>query len=295
MFGLTFGLGVAAFWVCAGQNSNSNESYVSRVTIDSALPINPEVSPKALLRGVSRSFHPEFFDLPNLGEDDHSFAYGKLIEMMGDGIFRRSENPARNGQSWLALTARRNGTYELAKLTASVKLLNSVSWPGDEKDSRLSFNTQRRIVFAVRKIKGLKPGPVLALFDKPMGSLNEEGYSDDEELSTGYRREFHIGAKSFFLRGSHGVTRYGTKLAVLVIESEGKSQVVKSTSHVPSEDRDILGSLYWAGDLDGDGKLDFYIDEFNEKGYTNNMLFLSTHDKDGQLVGLAGAFGAAGC
>ena len=85
-------------------------------------------------------------------------------------------------------------------------------------------------------------------------------------------------------------------MALLVLDSEGKSQIIKRIPHVPSHDRDIIGSLRWAGDLDDDGILDFYISEFNEKGYTLTELFLSTHAReDGALVGLAGSFAAAGC
>ena len=73
------------------------------------------------------------------------------------------------------------------------------------------------------------------------------------------------------------------------------SQVIKQTYHVPSDERDIVGSLLWAGDLDGDGKLDLYFDEFNEKGFTATELHLSSLAKSGELVKLAASFGMAGC
>jgi hypothetical protein len=242
-----------------------------------------------------QEFRPEFFDLQNFDEDAPSPRDGNLIELFEGGIYRRSETYAESGQNWLALTANDSGQYTLKDLTASVKLLNSVSWPGDEKDARLTFNTSRRIVFAVRDIAGVKSGPVLTLFEKPSGSLNTEGFSDNEELSNGYRREFIVGSNLTLLRTSHGVSKDGTKMAALVVESGGKIQVVKRIYHVSSDDRDIIGSLYWVGDLDRDGKLDFYLSEFNEKGYTLTELFLSSFAKDGQLVGLAASFGAAGC
>jgi hypothetical protein len=288
IFSATLLFGLIAVW-------NIGFSFDSPIPTDVAEvpPVDvPFVVPATNRR---QEFEPEFFDLPNFEDDASHPPDGKLIEMFEDGIYRRSDMYAENGQSWLVLTRSHRKEYELKHLAASVKLLNSVSWPGDEKDARLSFKTDRQIVFAVREIDAVKPGPILTLFDKPSGSLNAEGYSDNEELSDGYRREFRIGSNSFVVRTSQGLSKDGTEMAVLVVESGGKSQIVKRMQHVPSDDRDIIGSLYWAGDLDRDGELDFYLSEFNEKGFTLTELFLSSHSKADQLVGVAGFFAAAGC
>jgi hypothetical protein len=47
--------------------------------------------------------------------------------------------------------------------------------------------------------------------------------------------------------------------------------------------------LRWAGDLDGDGKLDLLI-EFGMSGSTETVLFLSSRAQDGELVGAAASF-----
>lgn len=241
-----------------------------------------------------RSVNSEFTDLPDLDEDEPSPPDGSLIEMFEGGIYRRSEIYVKNGQSWLVLAKSERGEYTLTAATASVKLPNSISWPGDEKDAQLSFKTNRRIVFAIRGIDGITSGPATTLFDQP-DSVNIEGHSATEELSDGYKREFVLGPSSTTLRTSRGVSKDGTKLAVLVIESQGSRQVIKRVYHVPTDNRDIIGSLHWAGDIDRDGKLDLYISEFNEKGYTRTELYLSSHAKPGDLVGLAAVFAASGC
>ena len=53
--------------------------------------------------------------------------------------------------------------------------------------------------------------------------------------------------------------------------------------------------LLWAGDIDRDGKLDLYFDQFNEKGFFGVDLYLSSLAADGDLLGLAAGFGSAGC
>ena len=49
------------------------------------------------------------------------------------------------------------------------------------------------------------------------------------------------------------------------------------------------------GDLDNDGKLDLYFDEFNEKGYFGVSLYLSSEAEKGKLVKVVATFGTAGC
>src|SRR5690606_25194022 len=136
----------------------------------------------------------------------------------------------------------------------------------------------------------LRPGNVPVVYNRQMW---DDG--GDSELSDGYRREFVLGSMTYILRTSRAVTRDGSKVAVLVLEHNGKSQVIDKNFHWPEEDRDIIGSLIWAGDLDGDGRLDLYTDLFNEKGSVTTRLHLSTSASDGKLVGTAATFSSSGC
>ena len=51
----------------------------------------------------------------------------------------------------------------------------------------------------------------------------------------------------------------------------------------------------WAGDLDGDGKLDLLLNLSTHYNLDSHRLFLSSMAKKGQLVGEAAVFDAVGC
>lgn len=248
---------------------------------------------------VENDFAPEFRDLPTFDElfPDESVAkvsQERLIEIFDDGIYRQDEVVAKNGESWLTLVKKPDSLY-LQRTTASVKKLKTVSWPGDEPDAKLSFNVSGKPIIALKNIHGLQPGPVTTLFQRRVWQDSENSESANEELSDGYRREFFLNDNKYILRTSRGITTDGTKVAVLVLELNGISQVIVQKYHVPSDDRDIIGSLLWAGDIDRDGKLDLYLDDFNEKGAVGTELHLSSYATSINLVGLAASFGTAGC
>lgn len=183
------------------------------------------------------TFLPEFRDLPNFDEyveeKEYKRSPGKLIDLFGDGIYRRSEVVAKTGEEWLLLTG--EGTrLSLVSGRAKVKKLRTNSWPGDELDARLRFTVRAKPVIALR----------------------------DLDLRQILRQMWHA-------EGDRGIDRSG--------------------------DRNIFGSLLWVGDLDRDGHLDLYFDEFNEKGFINTELHLSTLAEPGNLVGLAADFSVGGC
>lgn len=108
-------------------------------------------------------------------------------------------------------------------------------------------------------------------------------------METGYKHDFNLNESWYTLRVATAVDNRGSKIAALVLEHEDKSQIVTVNYD------GIIGNLLWIGDLDNDGKIDLYIDQFNEKGYNGVGLYLSTHAAPGKMVNLAATFGTAGC
>lgn len=53
--------------------------------------------------------------------------------------------------------------------------------------------------------------------------------------------------------------------------------------------------IYWAGDLDGDGKLDLYLDLANHYNVGQYRLFLSSPAEKGKLVKEVANFRFVGC
>ena len=253
---------------------------------------NETLQPKDVQTKKSE-FVPEFIDLPSFEEFENVETKGKLIEILDDRIYRQSEVVAKSGEKWLVFE--QDGDHRLKDSTASVKKLKSVSWPGDEQDARLTFSGGGNPMIAVKDIPGLKPGKINTLFYSSLGKEVSDNEHKEREMVDGFNREFKLNDTIFILRVSKGLTKDEVKVGVLVLESNGLKQVIKQTNQVISDEEYIVGSLLWAGDLDGDGKLDMYFDEFNEKGYTGTELHLSSLAKSGKLVKLAASFGMAGC
>ena len=238
-------------------------------------------------------FDPEFRDLPNY--DDIVYPEGEdLIDVFETGgIYRESEVIAKTGQNWLTLFER-NGKYSLAIAGTKVTKKRTISYPGDDFDVQLSFDKSGVPIFAVGKLKGLKPGAITTLYHRPSSEEIDRRNLPIEAMKTGFKREFNLNDNWYTLRVSQGLTKNGATVGVLVLENNKMSQVIAQNYHDPKHG-EIIGELFWVGDLDNDGKLDLYFDEFNEKGAFGVGLYLSSHAEPDGLVKLAAIFGTAGC
>jgi len=264
-----------------------------------AIVVKDQTSEKSI--APADNFIAEFRDLSNFEDIKYIKPPGKLIEFLDDGIYRRSEVVAKNGENWMVLIDN-GGELSFYPRKAKVKKLSSVSWPGEERDAKLSFDHWGKPFFAIKNLNAVKKGPVTTLFHLKRSAENEDGSPDFVEISDGFRREYTLGNETYILRTSYGLTSDGTKTAVLLLESGGKIQLLKQIRYVTPDrerpfegERNIIGNLLWVGDMDGDGKLDLYLDEFNEKGFTYTELHISSQAADGNLVGFAADFGMAGC
>lgn len=83
----------------------------------------------------------------------------------------------------------------------------------------------------------------------------------------------------------------GAGSALLLNEGD----VSQSLYSLPDFGDEPAWRLLWAGDLDGDGKLDLYLDLSNHYNVSNRMLFLSSRAKPGELLGKTVVFATTGC
>lgn len=283
--------GLFVFAVTLALGWSAVRLFVFANSAESAQPANPVGPDIAFSPSAPREFVPEFRDLPNFKDIEESEFKAKLIGFHGnEGIFRQSEVLARSGERWLGLYTIYHAT-KLEVITAKVTRLRSRSYPGDENDARVSFGQPRLPIFAVKDAPGLKPGFVVTVY--PQDSWLR--VAESESVVSGYRQAFELRGNRYMLRASTGVTEDGTETAVLVLEHDGRSQVIQQIYHVPTDGKDIFGTLVWAGDLDGDNQLDLYFDEYNEKGAFVVGLYLSSAANNGELVKQVATFVAAGC
>ena len=78
----------------------------------------------------------------------------------------------------------------------------------------------------------------------------------------------------------------------LVVTDGSRRQVLYSW---PEGLSDQAARLVWAGDLDRDGKLDYYLVLSSHYNLAEHTLFLSSRAKLGQIVGAAAVFKLSGC
>lgn len=238
---------------------------------------------------------PYFAEFTNLSSFDFCGGFeppGQMIDVLESGSkYRKSEVIAKTGETWLTLF-KQNGEYELKKTRVKVKQLRTISYVGDENDAALSFDKKGTAIFAVKGIPKLKPGTVTTLYHAPTFDEISRRNLDINNMGENYKRDFELNGKWYTLRVADGLTDDGVKARVLVLEHDGSHQILRRIHH---DEYMPIGRLLWAGDLDRDGKLDLYFDEFNEKGYFSVELLLSSEAEPNELVRPAARFFVAGC
>lgn len=238
---------------------------------------------------------PYIAEFTNLSNFDFCGGFepsGQLIDVLESGAkYRKSEVVAKTGETWLTLFEQ-NGKYELKNAKAKVKQLRTTSYVGDENDAALSFDKKGTAVFAIKGLPKLKPGKITTLYHAPTWDEISRRNLDINYMGENYKRDFELDGTWYTLRVANGRTEDGTKARVLVLEHEGSHQILRRIYH---DGYMPIGRLLWVGDLDRDGKLDLYFDEFNEKGYFSVELFLSSEAEPNELVRAAAGFFLAGC
>lgn len=239
-------------------------------------------------------FVAEFSDLPR--DEDLVFPnfYERFFDFHNtDGLVRKSETVAKNGETWLVMFER-NGKYEIQPSKARITQLRSISYAGDETDARVRFPGKGKPVLAFRNIKNIKPGPVDTVYLQPTWEEIDRRNLPIDSMKTGFKRELDLNGKWYTLRVSTGLTADGKKIGVLVLEHDGVQQVI-ARNYFEDGSGTIIGDLLWAGDIDGDEKLDLYFDNYSEKGGFSGGLYLSTHADEGEMLKLVALFGYGGC
>lgn len=287
---LSFSVAFAVSILLFRSTSGSIDSRASVSTVALEQPVDQNSAEQR----VEAQTEIEFRDLPVADEFAHLEPSDRLIDVLEtQGIYRKSEVIARSGENWLTLTEK-NGHYSLVSATAKVTNKRTVSYVGDEHDVQLSFSNVGSPIFAVRRLPGVKAGPVTTLYHRPSSEEIERRNLPILPMRTGFKREFNLNEVWYTLRVSRGRTTDGTIVGVLVLESDGVAQVIARNYYEPAYG-ETIGELLWVGDLDNDGKLDLYLDEFNEKGYFGVGLYLSSAAGAGQFVKLVATFANGGC
>ena len=137
----------------------------------------------------------------------------------------------------------------------------------------------------MRGVEGLKNGPVATSFvGDPTKSL-EPGQAIPLKLG---KRKYTLSVSGKFYEDSSvkSVAEYK-----LVLSDGVRSQVIASAKDC----NDAHPRLIWAGDLDGDGRLDLLVNASNHYNVSNRVLWVSRGTSQATIVRSVAKFYTSGC
>jgi len=254
---------------------------VAQPSLFGVLPIRlgviDEIGPTAVAVDMPEAeFEPEFTKVSIPDEfESADYRYFQTIDK-GSAYLPRCEMDAGTKGPWLAMF--KWGTrYSLEPLNVKIGPALSDDFG---RYHRLRFRDSKNAMMLLSNSPELRPGPVTTLHWKP------SSFDDDrvELLGDRYRRGFELGDRKYVLRVASGTTINDVPASLLVLESEGKQDILYYHWRGRLENG-TFGTLVWVGDLDNDGKLDLHFSYFDANGGgRSDILFISSFANEGHLV-----------
>lgn len=215
----------------------------------------------------------------------------KLLET-GEG-YHGDEVKAKSGETWLNLFEEK-GNFYLENSTIKIRRVHDPIVDEDENQKTgksVFLNKKTNSVFLLKNAEKLRMGKINTLYHYDDDAENNTG--EDISIRNGYSKDFTIGQTVFTLKAKKGINNKNEPILALILESGGISQTIHSIKTY--EEGDYLGSLYWAGDLDRDGKPDFYFSLYFQDNVEYKNLYLSTEAEKGKLIEKIAIFTITGC
>ncbi|HEY9869253.1 MAG TPA: hypothetical protein V6D08_08815 [Candidatus Obscuribacterales bacterium] len=209
------------------------------------------------------------------------------------GSWHGDEVRAETGQLWYGLFRGKNG-YELKRTRLEITLAHDpiVDEGGRQTGKKVTVSDRLEPLFLVRNIPGCKPGPVPTVFSSSQRTAGAMRLNE--------RRRFNFGSKEYVLSVA-GQGELMAKSGDTYINSYQITLTAGTTSQVLASHNDCnLGSgegprLLWAGDLDGDKKLDLLLDVTPHYNMMVLKLFISSRASKGALVVPVAEWTTTGC
>ncbi len=211
-----------------------------------------------------------------------TFAQGPAKRPRADliqlGTFHQGEAEFRSGGGWIGLIPTRDG-FAWANLRIKTEKVHDPIGDdpqGQKRATKIDLATpdSAEPLFLLRGLPQLATKPVRTCFDR---SENGSFLEQNPILLTCEAVAYSVQVTNQKLLQ----LKHATKIQTLFNWPQGLS--------------DQHAELIWAGDLDGDGKLDLLIDHSQHFNSAGIALYLSTWAAPGQLVGLAATFKTIGC
>jgi hypothetical protein len=282
VFLTAFLVGIAVFYLIP-----KTEENIKRVEIVQTVPLNFS-TPKPEAKS-----EPEILEENNDWEKDFESKFKTKLLETGEG-FHGDEINAKNGETWLGLF-KKNDKYFLRSTKINIKRVNDpiTDNPKEKTGKSVAVSENGNPLFLVKNSNELTDGEVKSSFWMNINDLAEDEYSDASSLKKNFVQEYDFDGTKYILRVKSGINKKGENIIALVLEGDGKSQVIHSLKSF--EEGDYLGSVYFAGDLDNDNKPDFYFDLYFHDNTEYKNLFLSSKAKKGKITEKVATFSTTGC
>ena len=207
------------------------------------------------------------------------------IQLLETGEFHGVEVEARTGERWLGLFRVANG-FALLPSTISVDAVIDPVVDGDgtnkKSGKRVTVDRATKPIFLLKGATMLRLGPVATIFQ------------GQKSLANGSTINLQLNANRYQLKvvsQDPEPKDYLAQNTKLVLTMGKMSQTLISLR----ENDDAGWFLFWAGDIDRDGRLDLYMDLSNHYNVSRKELFLSSLARKGKLVKRLVRFDTVGC
>ena len=209
------------------------------------------------------------------------------IQLLQVGAFHGDEVSAESGEVWLGLYSTPDG-YVLVPSRITVETVYDpfVDNAGEETGKIVSVEGQTRPLFLIKGLDAPETESIKTLSDgqtilSPGKSLNLRLGDENESYLTVYG-EGDVGPNGFTSLENYSLELSNGQLSQELL-------AYRSTNGA-------IPTLLWAGDLDGDNKLDLVINATPHYTVSSApILFLSSMARDGSLVQKVAIFIATGC
>ena len=209
------------------------------------------------------------------------------IQLLQVGAFHGDEVSAESGEVWLGLYSTPNG-YALIPSRITVETIYDpfVDNAGEKTGKVVSVEAQRHPLFLIKGLNASEGESIKTL------SAEQTILSPGKSLSLRLddKNESHLTVYGEGDIGPNGFT--SLENYSLELSKEQLSQELLTYSSTEG----AIPTLLWAGDLDGDNRLDLVINATPHYAVSSApMLFLSSMAKDGNLIQKVAIFIATGC
>lgn len=212
----------------------------------------------------------------------------KIIE--AGGVFHGEDIEAKSGETWLGLF-RRGDEYFLSPTKLKITRAHDELADGNDEKIKtgkiVAADKKGKVVFLLKNAKIPFSGKVETLFWA-------EDYAQAFELKNRAEKEFDFNGDKYSLRVENrkSLDEYPSAGSKLILSRNNEEQVLY---YLKDGCNDCAWMLYWTGDIDHDGKLDFYLRLSDHYNINDMRLFLSSPAGRGKLVKHIATFSTSGC